>query len=37
LRQAIEERRLGAYREEFYARQNLVPPSIQGDRSTGIA
>jgi queuine tRNA-ribosyltransferase len=37
LRQAIEQRRLGAYREEFYARQNLTPPSIQGDRSTGIA
>jgi tRNA-guanine transglycosylase, queuosine-34-forming len=36
LRQAIEERRLGVYREEFYARQNLTPPSIQGDKAAGV-
>jgi len=36
LRQAIEQRRLGAYREEFYTRQNLTPPSIQGDKAAGV-
>lgn len=36
LRQAIELRRLSAYREEFYARQNLAPPSIQGDKATQV-
>lgn len=36
LRQAIVQRRLGAYREEFYTRQNLTPPSIQGDKAAGV-
>lgn len=36
LRQAIELRRLSAYREEFYARQNLAPPSIQGDKAAQV-
>lgn len=36
LRQAIEQRRLSAYREEFYARQNLAPPSAQGDKADRV-
>lgn len=36
LRQAIEQRRLGVYREEFYARQGMVPPSSDGMRLPGL-